>query len=45
MIRLARFFVDQVGENLAAGRLIVAARMHGGEISRESGDVLIILAG
>ncbi len=45
MIRVARFFVDQVGEQLAAGRLIVAARVHGGEIGRESGDVPVILAG
>ena len=27
MIRFARFFVDQVGEDLAAGRLVVAARV------------------
>ena len=45
MIRFARFLVDQVGEQLAPGWLIVAARVHGGEISREGGDVLIILAG
>ena len=45
MIRVARFFIDQVGEDLAAGRLVFAACVHGREISRESGDVLIILAG
>src|SRR6476661_3311126 len=44
VIRFTGFLVDQVGKQLAPGRLIVTARMHGREISRESGDVLIILA-
>src|SRR5205823_2959119 len=45
MIRVARFFVDQIGEQPAAGRLIIAARVYGGEIGRESGDVSVILTG
>ncbi len=44
MVRRAGFFVDEVIEQLAAGRLIVAARVDGGEIGREGGDMVIILA-
>lgn len=45
MIRRAGFFVDKITEQLFAGRLIVAARVHGGEVRREGGDVVVILAG
>ena len=44
VIRRADFFVDQIIEQLAAGGLIVAMRVHGGEVGREGGDVVIILA-
>ena len=44
MIRRAGFFVDEITEELAARRLIVAMRVHGGEVSGEGGDVVIILA-
>ena len=45
MIWFARFFIDQVFEQLFSRGLILAARMHGREISRECCDVLIILRG
>ncbi len=43
MIRIARFLVDQVREDLLARRLIIALRVHRGEICRERGDVMVIL--
>ena len=43
MVRRARFLVDEVIEQFTARRLIVAARVHGGEVGREGGDVVIIL--
>jgi hypothetical protein len=44
MVRRARFFVDQIIEQLAARRLIIRAGMHRGEIGRERRDVVVILA-
>ena len=43
MVRLARFFINQVLQNLFARWLIITMRVNGGEISRERGDVVIIL--
>src|SRR2546423_7386840 len=40
----AGFFVDEIIEELAAGRLVVAIRVHGREIGRERSDVVAILA-
>ena len=45
MVRRAGFFVDEVIEQLAARRLIVALCMHGGEIGREGCHVVVILPG
>ena len=44
MVRGAGFFVDEVLQQLTARRLVVGTGMDGGEIGRESGDVMIILA-
>ena len=41
VVRRPGFFVDKIIEELTAGRLIVAVRVHGREISRERGDVVI----
>ena len=43
VVRLTGFFVDQILENFFARPLIIAMRVNGGEISRERGDVVIIL--
>ncbi len=44
MIRRAGFFIDQIGQELLARRLIVAMRVHGREVGRKRRDVVIILA-
>src|ERR1043166_2504141 len=44
MVRRASFFVAQIIEEVAASRLIVVFRVHGRQVSRERGDVVIILA-